>query len=118
VQPDVSVAEPGSNNWVLSGQLSATGKPIVANILFLSLGLKETIAAEWITTEASCSASLMATTFSMSASLQIIFSQISANDDVLLPGRLIAMTGWFVSTNLLTMELPRRPVAPVTAIMS
>lgn len=31
LQPDGSVAEPGSNNWVLSGALSATGKPIVAN---------------------------------------------------------------------------------------
>ena len=29
--PDTSVPEPGSNNWVLSGTLSATGKPIVAN---------------------------------------------------------------------------------------
>ncbi len=31
MQPDTSVPEPGSNNWVLSGALSATGKPIVAN---------------------------------------------------------------------------------------
>ncbi|MEX2663651.1 MAG: penicillin acylase family protein [Vicinamibacterales bacterium] len=31
LQPDGSVAEPGSNNWVLSGALSATGKPVVAN---------------------------------------------------------------------------------------
>ncbi len=31
LQPDASVPEPGSNNWVLSGALSATGKPIVAN---------------------------------------------------------------------------------------
>ena len=30
-QPDGSVAEPGSNNWVVSGALSATGKPVVAN---------------------------------------------------------------------------------------
>ena len=30
-QPDTSVPEPGSNNWVLNGALSATGKPIVAN---------------------------------------------------------------------------------------
>lgn len=30
-QPDGSVKEPGSNNWVLSGALSATGKPVVAN---------------------------------------------------------------------------------------
>jgi penicillin amidase len=30
-QPDTSVPEPGSNNWVLSGALSATGKPVVAN---------------------------------------------------------------------------------------
>lgn len=29
--PDTSVPEPGSNNWVLSGALSATGKPVVAN---------------------------------------------------------------------------------------
>jgi penicillin amidase len=28
---DTSVREPGSNNWVLSGALSTTGKPIVAN---------------------------------------------------------------------------------------
>jgi penicillin amidase len=31
VQPDTRVPEPGSNNWVLSSALSATGKPIVAN---------------------------------------------------------------------------------------
>lgn len=31
VQPDGSVPEPGSNNWVVSGALSATGKPVVAN---------------------------------------------------------------------------------------
>ena len=31
LQPDGSVPEPGSNNWVLSGELSATGKPVVAN---------------------------------------------------------------------------------------
>ena len=31
LQPDASVSEPGSNNWVISGALSATGKPIVAN---------------------------------------------------------------------------------------
>ena len=30
-QPDGSVREPGSNNWVISGALSATGKPVVAN---------------------------------------------------------------------------------------
>jgi penicillin amidase len=30
-QPDGAVAEPGSNNWVISGALSATGKPVVAN---------------------------------------------------------------------------------------
>lgn len=30
-QPDGSVKEPGSNNWVLAGALSATGKPVVAN---------------------------------------------------------------------------------------
>jgi penicillin G amidase len=30
-QPDGSVKEPGSNNWVISGALSATGKPVVAN---------------------------------------------------------------------------------------
>ncbi|MEO5896227.1 MAG: penicillin acylase family protein, partial [Vicinamibacterales bacterium] len=30
-QPDGSVPEPGSNNWVVSGALSATGKPVVAN---------------------------------------------------------------------------------------
>jgi penicillin G amidase len=30
-QPDTSVPEPGSNNWVVSGALSATGKPVVAN---------------------------------------------------------------------------------------
>ena len=30
-QPDGSVKEPGSNNWVVSGALSATGKPVVAN---------------------------------------------------------------------------------------
>ena len=30
-QPDTSVPEPGSNNWVLSGAMSATGKPVVAN---------------------------------------------------------------------------------------
>lgn len=29
--PDTSVPDPGSNNWVLSGALSATGKPVVAN---------------------------------------------------------------------------------------
>src|SRR5688500_18726373 len=29
--PDTSIREPGSNNWVLSGGLSATGKPVVAN---------------------------------------------------------------------------------------
>jgi penicillin G amidase len=28
---DGSVREPGSNNWVISGALSATGKPVVAN---------------------------------------------------------------------------------------
>lgn len=31
LQPDGSVPEPGSNNWVVSGALSATGKPVVAN---------------------------------------------------------------------------------------
>ena len=31
LQPDGGVPEPGSNNWVLSGALSATGKPVVAN---------------------------------------------------------------------------------------
>lgn len=30
-QPDGSVKEPGSNNWVLSGAMSASGKPVVAN---------------------------------------------------------------------------------------
>jgi len=30
-QPDDSVREPGSNNWVVSGALSTTGKPVVAN---------------------------------------------------------------------------------------
>ncbi|MBA2302919.1 MAG: penicillin acylase family protein [Acidobacteria bacterium] len=30
-QPDSSVPERGSNNWVLGGAMSATGKPIVAN---------------------------------------------------------------------------------------
>jgi penicillin amidase len=30
-QPDTSVPEPGSNNWVLAGALSTTGKPVVAN---------------------------------------------------------------------------------------
>jgi penicillin amidase len=30
-QPDGGVKEPGSNNWVISGALSATGKPVVAN---------------------------------------------------------------------------------------
>ena len=29
--PDPGVRDPGSNNWVLSGGLSATGKPVVAN---------------------------------------------------------------------------------------
>ncbi len=29
--PDTSVPQPGSNNWVLSGALSATGRPVVAN---------------------------------------------------------------------------------------
>jgi penicillin amidase len=31
LQPDGSIADPGSNNWVISGALSATGKPVVAN---------------------------------------------------------------------------------------
>jgi penicillin amidase len=31
LQPDTSIPEPGSNNWVLAGALSTTGKPIVAN---------------------------------------------------------------------------------------
>ena len=30
-QPDGSVGEPGSNNWVVSGAMSPTGKPVVAN---------------------------------------------------------------------------------------
>ena len=30
-QPDGAVREPGSNNWVIAGALSATGKPVVAN---------------------------------------------------------------------------------------
>lgn len=30
-QPDTSIPEPGSNNWVISGALSSTGKPVVAN---------------------------------------------------------------------------------------
>ncbi len=30
-QPDGSVPEPGSNNWVVNGGMSATGKPVVAN---------------------------------------------------------------------------------------
>ena len=30
-EPDASVREPGSNNWVVSGKRSATGKPVVAN---------------------------------------------------------------------------------------
>jgi penicillin G amidase len=30
-QPDGSVREPGSNNWVVSGAMSTTGKPVVAN---------------------------------------------------------------------------------------
>jgi penicillin amidase len=29
--PDAPVREPGSNNWVVSGRRSATGKPVVAN---------------------------------------------------------------------------------------
>ncbi|OFW22284.1 MAG: hypothetical protein A3G21_01710 [Acidobacteria bacterium RIFCSPLOWO2_12_FULL_66_21] len=29
--PDTSVKQPGSNNWVISGALSTTGKPVVAN---------------------------------------------------------------------------------------
>lgn len=31
LQPDTGIPDPGSNNWVLSGALSATGKPVVAN---------------------------------------------------------------------------------------
>ncbi|HVL67964.1 MAG TPA: penicillin acylase family protein [Vicinamibacterales bacterium] len=31
VQPDGGVPAPGSNNWVVSGALSTTGKPVVAN---------------------------------------------------------------------------------------
>jgi penicillin amidase len=31
LQPDGRIPEPGSNNWVVSGALSATGKPVVAN---------------------------------------------------------------------------------------
>jgi penicillin amidase len=30
-EPDSSVREPGSNNWVVGGKRSATGKPVVAN---------------------------------------------------------------------------------------
>jgi penicillin amidase len=30
-EPDPSVREPGSNNWVVSGAMSTTGKPVVAN---------------------------------------------------------------------------------------
>ena len=30
-EPDTSVPEPGSNNWVITGSMSATGKPVVAN---------------------------------------------------------------------------------------
>ncbi|MEO6213084.1 MAG: penicillin acylase family protein, partial [Vicinamibacterales bacterium] len=30
-QPDGGVREPGSNNWVVSGAMSATGRPVVAN---------------------------------------------------------------------------------------
>ena len=30
-QPDGAVRDPGSNNWVVSGALSVTGKPVVAN---------------------------------------------------------------------------------------
>ena len=30
-QPDTGVREPGSNNWVVSGAMSVTGKPVVAN---------------------------------------------------------------------------------------
>ena len=29
--PSTDIGEPGSNNWVISGRLSATGRPIVAN---------------------------------------------------------------------------------------
>lgn len=39
LQADASVAEPGSNNWVISGALSATGKPIVANDPHREVGL-------------------------------------------------------------------------------
>jgi penicillin G amidase len=39
LQPDATVAEPGSNNWVISGALSATGKPIVANDPHREVGL-------------------------------------------------------------------------------
>ena len=38
-QPDTSVKEPGSNNWVVSGALSATGKPVVANDPHREVGL-------------------------------------------------------------------------------
>lgn len=38
-QPDTSIAEPGSNNWVISGELSATGKPVVANDPHREVGL-------------------------------------------------------------------------------
>ena len=30
-EPDDAIADPGSNNWVVSGTLSSTGKPVVAN---------------------------------------------------------------------------------------
>lgn len=30
-QPDGAIREPGSNNWVINGALSVTGKPVVAN---------------------------------------------------------------------------------------
>lgn len=38
-QPDTSVPEPGSNNWVINGALSTTGKPVVANDPHREVGL-------------------------------------------------------------------------------
>ena len=31
LQPDTSIPDPGSNNWVIGAAMSATGKPVVAN---------------------------------------------------------------------------------------
>jgi penicillin G amidase len=31
LQPDTSIPDPGSNNWVINGAMSTTGKPVVAN---------------------------------------------------------------------------------------